>query len=361
MTRPEGAAPDVTVVTVTYNAAGLVDQCLAGLARQDLGAHTMDVIVVDNASSDGTADRVAGYHPEAQLLRSAANLGFAGGNNLALRRTTSPYAILLNNDAVPEPGFVAALVDAMDAAPPEVAALTATVLLAEHFRPATGDDPPAGRVVGPEGTYVPDPAGPVTLVNSTGNVVRRDGYGVDRGWLADAANHRPVRAVFGFCGAAAILRMAALRDAGLFDEDFFLYYEDSDLSWRLRLAGYQVEHCPDAVVHHIHAASTGEGSDLFRFHDGRNRLLMLTKNATPALAVRAVARYMLTTASIALRRTQPRSHVRTRIRVIASYARLLPTMLRKRRAIGRDARTSRAQVELLLVDPPSSATGGYRA
>ncbi len=353
-------AADVTVVTVTYDAAALVLDCLAGLRDQRLDGVRMEVVVVDNASTDGTADLVAGAHPEVRLVRSAVNRGFAGGNNLVLRDLATRYAVLLNNDAVPEPGFVATLVRAMDAAPAEVAGMTATVLLADRFRAAGPGDPPEDRVTGPDGVWVRDPQGPVTLVNSTGNVVRTDGYGVDRGWLADAAGHRPPPDVFGFNGAAAILRASALRDVGVFDDDFFLYYEDSDLSWRLRLAGYRIEHRADAVVRHVHAASTGEGSALFRFHDGRNRLLMLTKDATASLAVRAVARYLLTTASIAVRRSQPWSHVALRVRVLRSYAALLPVMLRRRRHIGRTARVPRAQVQGLLVAPPSTATGGYR-
>ncbi len=359
---PDGTPrADVTVVTVTYQAADLVLDCLAGLRAQRLGGRTMEVVVVDNASSDGTADLVERHHPEVRVMRSPVNRGFAGGNNVALREVQTPFVVLLNNDAVPEPDAVAALVGALEAAPDDVAALTATVLLAARFRPATPLDPAGVRVVGPDGTWVNDPDGTVTLVNSTGNVVRTDGYGVDRGWLADAARHHPEAEVFGFCGAAAVLRTSAVRDVGLFDEDFFLYYEDSDLSWRLRLAGYRIEHCAAAVVHHVHAASTGEGSDLFRFHDGRNRLLMLTKDATARRAVRAVLRYGLTTASIAVRRSQPWPAVRLRLRVAASYARLLPAMLAKRRAVGRRARVPRAVVERALVPPGQVAVGGYRA
>ena len=351
---------DVTVVTVTYNGAHLVGACLDGLARQELDGLTMDVVVVDNASTDGTAELVARSHPGVRLLRSPTNRGFAGGNNLLLDHVTSPYVILLNNDAVPEPGFVAALVRDLDSESSRVAALTATVLLADRFRPARDDDPARSIVVGPHGSYVRDEAGTITLVNSTGNEVRRDGYGADRGWLADATNHRPGRDVFGFCGAAAILRTSALRDVGTFDEDFFLYYEDTDLSWRLRLAGYTVRHCANAVVRHHHAASTTEGSELFRFHDGRNRLLMLVKNASPALASRAVARYVLTSGSIAVHRSQPWPQVRTRVRVLGSFVRLLPAMVRKRSAIGLRARASRREVERLLVPVPARAAGGYR-
>jgi N-acetylglucosaminyl-diphospho-decaprenol L-rhamnosyltransferase len=354
------SVPDVTVVTVTYNGTHLVSACLDGLARQELGGLTMDVVVVDNASTDGTAELVARSHPGVRLIRSPKNRGFAGGNNLVLDHVTSPSVILLNNDAVPEPGFVAALVRDLSAEPARVAALTATVLLTDRFRRARDDDAPHSVITGPDGDYVSDGSGPITLVNSTGNQIRRDGYGVDRGWLADASTHRPGRDVFGFCGAAAILRTSALKDVGTFDEDFFLYYEDTDLSWRLRLAGYAVRHCPEAVVRHRHAASTSEGSELFRFHDSRNRLLMLVKNATPTFATRAVARYVLTTASIAVRRSQPWPLVRTRIRVLRSFVHLLPVMVRKRIAIGRRATVSRHEVERLFIPIPARSTGGYR-
>lgn len=352
--------PDVTVVTVTYNAAGLVLDCLDALASQRLDGLRMEIVVVDNASIDTTAELVARCHPSVRLIRSPTNLGFAGGNNLALRAVRSRSVILLNNDARPDPDLVRTLVTTLDRAPAQVAGLTATILLAQRFSPATSADDDH-VVVGPDGVWIADDEGDVDLVNSTGNEIRTDGYGADRGWLADASRHEPGRDVFGFCGAAAILRMSALDDVGLFDETFFMYYEDSDLSWRLRLAGYRIEHCAPAVVRHEHAASSGEGSDLFRFHDARNRLLMITKNATARLALRVVTRYVLTTASITMRRSQPSGHIRIRWRALASFARLLPSALRLRREIGRAARSTRAEVETHLVEPPARPTGGFRA
>ncbi|WP_051274942.1 glycosyltransferase family 2 protein [Cellulomonas sp. URHD0024] len=350
--------PDVTVVTVTYDAADLVLTCLDSLAGQQLDGLRMEVVVVDNASSDGTADLVASRRPDVTLIRAGANLGFAGGNNLALRTVRSRYAILLNNDATARPEAVAALVRAMDAADPSVAAMAATVLLAEPFRPATEDD--ASSVGGPDGRWVADPDGTDHLVNSTGNEMRTDGFGMDRGWLADARHHHPPRGVFGVSGAAAILRMSALHEVGLFDERFFMYYEDTDLSWRLRLAGYRVEHCPGAIVDHVHAASSGEGSEFFRFHDARNRLALLTKCGSGRLVARCLTRFVVTTASIALRRRQPGWVVRTRLRALRSWAAMLPHLLRERRAIGRSARVARREVERLLV-PPGAPSGGYRA
>ncbi|WP_456789382.1 glycosyltransferase family 2 protein [Cellulomonas sp. P5_C5] len=352
---------DVTVVTVTYDAADLVRACLDGLRAQELGDVTMDVVVVDNGSADGTADLVASEYPEVRLIASPVNAGFTGGNNLALAGLRSRYAVLLNNDAVPAPTFVATLVQAMDRAAPEVAAMAATVLLAARFRPAGPDDALDGTHVvhGPDGSWVEDADGPVRLVNSTGNEVRTDGFGVDRGWLADASGHHPARDVFGFSGAAAILRTSALRAVGLFDERLFMYYEDTDLSWRLRLAGYRVEHCAPAVVSHIHAASSSEGSDFFRFHDLRNRLAVVTKNASAGLALRCVLRFGLTTASVGLRRRQPWPQVRTRLRASRSYLGLLPHLLAERRRIGRSSTVARGTVDALLV-PPTAGTGSYR-
>lgn len=357
MSTPRTVPADVTVVTVTYNAADLVSRCLDGLAGQDLGGLTMDVVVVDNASTDGTPQLVAAQYPGVRLLRAPRNLGFAAGNNVALVDARSPVVILLNNDAVPEPSFVRELVLALHRAPEDVAAVAATVLLAARFRPAAPDD--TAVVTGPDGRWVEDPGGPIRLVNSTGNEVRTDGFGVDRGWLADAAHHVPPRDVFGFSGAACAIRTAALREVGLFDEHLFMYYEDTDLSWRLRLAGYRVEHCPNAVVSHVHAASSGEGSDFFRFHDTRNRLAVLTKNATGALLLRALAAFVLTTGSIALRRRQPWPRTAVRLRAAGSYLRMLPVLLAARRRISREARVPRATVQDLLVEP-SRPSGSYR-
>ncbi|MDQ0373233.1 glycosyltransferase family 2 protein [Cellulomonas humilata] len=349
---------DVTVVTVSWEGLALTLTCLDALRTQDLDGLRMDVVVVDNGSTDGTAERVAELHPWVRVLRSETNRGFAGGNNLALRQVRTPAVILLNNDAAPEPDFVAALVRGLTTADPRVAALAATVLLADRFRAAGPDDDPGAVVTGPDGTWVADPSGAVRLVNSTGNQLRTDGFGVDRGWLADAARHDPPPAVFGFSGAAAILRTSALTEVGLFDERLFMYYEDTDLSWRLRLAGYHVEHAAGAVVSHVHAASSREGSDFFRFHDARNRLAVITKNATPRFVLRVWGAYVLTTASVALRRRQPWALVRTRLRALGSCIAMLPHLLSQRRRIGRRAVVRRDAVETLFITP--GASGGYR-
>lgn len=354
---PDSTSFDVTVITVTYNASNLVRACLAGLEGQQLAGLTMEVIVVDNASQDGTPELVQSEYPRVRVIRSVTNLGFAAGNNQALPHVRSPYVVLLNNDAVPEPYFVASLVNHMNSTTPSVAAAAARVLLAEPVRAVPVGTP--GAIVGPDGTWLADPSGPVTLINSTGNEVRADGYGLDRGWLARSEDHHPSHHVFGFSGAAAILRTSVLRELGGFDERLFMYYEDTDLSWRMRRHGWRVEYCEQAVVHHIHSASSGEGSDFFRFHDHRNRLLVLAKNAPPRLAMIAPLRYVATTASVALRGSRTRSErlseFRLRTRVVGSYLKHLPYALRERHHLTRHASTSHRDIAQLFA-PLGSGT-----
>lgn len=355
------AQPDVTVVVVAYEAAGRLGACLDSLREQRLGGLTMQVVVVDNASTDGTADLVARRHPWVRIIRSGTNRGFAGGNDLGIASTSSRWVVLLNDDAVAERDLVAHLVRTGDEQSPDVAAVAATVLLSERFRPARPDEQDrADAVRGPDGTFVPDPVGTVRLVNSTGNEVRTDGFGVDRGWLCDAARHHPPADVFGFSGAAVALRRTALDGVGLFDERFFMYYEDTDLSWRLRRAGHRVVHCAAAVAHHEHAASSGEGSPFFELHDQRNRLLTVVKNGSGGLIVRVLARHLLTTASIVLRRRQPWPRTRTRLRALASFVALSPHALRERRRLARTAVVGARDVERLLTGSDGVRPGAYR-
>ena len=199
----------------------------------------------------------------------------------------------------------------------------------------------------------------VDVLNNAGGMGFRDGYGADRAYQElDRGQYQRPEEVFAFCGAAGCFRTAALREAGFFDDDFFLYYEDTDLSWRLRADGWSIRYQPTAVLRHLHSASSTEWSPLWVFHVDRNRLLMLTKDASAPLAVREVLHYPLTSASMLVRagrealrsRTRPalRPHL-LRARVLASYVRLLPTMVRRRRQFGRRAVRSRRDLERWLV------------
>lgn len=299
------APSDATVVVVTWNGAHLLTACLDSVLPE--GA---EILVVDNASTDGTIDLLNARYPGLRIVRSAKNTGFAGGVAQALERVDTPVTVLLNNDAEVRPGWLAALLRALD--DPEVAAASSKLLL-------------------PDGT-----------LNSAGGYVTTSGYGHDRGFGEpdDGRYDEPTEVMYG-CGAALALRTSAVHEVGGVDPKFFLYYEDVDLSWRLRLAGYQVRYVPDSVVVHQHSASTGAGSLLHTFYTERNRLATLTTCATAGLAMRAIARYPLTTLSVAL--FESRAKAVKRVRAYLNFLLWLPSLVRRRRAV--TLRVSRRDVE----------------
>ena len=150
---------------------------------------------------------------------------------------------------------------------------------------------------------VPVEGEPFDVVNNVGSCLFAGGYGGDRGFLeADRGQYDAAADVFAWCGGGVLLRRSYLDDVGLFDERFFLYYEDSDLSWRGQLRGWRYLYVPGSVIRHRHAASSGgPASAVFQFHVQRNRLLMLIKNAPARVAARAVAVWSRESVSVALR------------------------------------------------------------
>jgi GT2 family glycosyltransferase len=250
-----------TVVVVTWRGREHIEACLDALAEQQ---RPHRILVVDNASDDGSGELAQGHPSRPEVLRLAVNTGYAGGIQAALDVCVTPFIAWLNDDAMPEPGWLAALEDALDA-DPKAAAASAKLLTVD------GD------------------------VQSIGVGLTRDGHGVD---LVDGE-------VFGFCGGAALVRTAPLKAVGGVPAEFFCYYEDTDTSWRLRLAGWTVLSVPDARVVHLHGATTKPGSVDFHRWNERNRLLMLLRCAPLRVAAREIARFALITALLPVRRTVP--------------------------------------------------------
>jgi GT2 family glycosyltransferase len=298
-----------TVVVVTWRGRRHLDDCLDALAGQNRPHRTL---VVDNASDDGTATLLARHPSRPEALRLPRNVGFAGGLAQALRRVETPFVAWLNDDAVPEPGWLAALEDALDADPRAAAA--GSVLLRE------------------DGT-----------VQSAGVRLTGDGHGADE--------MRPDAEPFGFCGGAALLRTGALVAVGGVPAGFFCYYEDTDTSWRLRLAGWRVRAVRPARVVHRHGASASLGSARFHRWNERNRLLTLLRCAPAWLAARELLRFAVVTALLPVRRTLGRPvpdaanfAVPLRAAVLAEVLVALPVTLLARRRIGRRAALDRAPV-----------------
>lgn len=184
---------------------------------------------------------------------------------------------------------------------------------------------------------------PFDVVNNVGSCLFAGGFGGDRGFLErDHGQYEQPAEVFAWCGGAVLLKRRYLEQVGLFDERLFLYYEDTDLSWRGRLLGWRYLYEPRSLVRHRHAASSGVGSPTFRYYTERNRLLVLAKNAPWRLAARAglgeayrclrwhLAAYVMRPLRLQMPERVESAHRR---RVLGNYLRGLPAMLRDRRAV----------------------------
>lgn len=333
----------VGVVVVTWKGLDLTLRCLESLRAQHTDGLDVDLVVVDNGSQDGTAEALVGLR-DVHLVALPHNTGFAGGVNAGIRATTGDVVVLLNNDAVAEPGWLQALVaplrEPSGAGSPRIGATTGRVLLSGGFVPATSGRP--GALVGHDGArWTRVDHGGVALLNSTGNEVTTSGNGRDRDWLSRDDGRAAPPEVFGFNGGCAALSRTALQDVGLLEESLFMYYEDTELSWRLRRRGWAVRHVPEARTVHDHAASSGTSSAFFVDHNERNRLVVALVHAPARVVLRAAVR----TLARCLLGPDRRRRTRTAVTVL----RRVPWALRRRREVDRTATVPRSAAAALLL------------
>lgn len=296
------------VVVVTWRGAAHLADCLDALASQRRAHRT---IVVDNGSTDGSAEIIAAHPSRPEALRLTENAGYAGGVAAALDRVHTPFVAWLNDDAVPDPDWLGELEDAL-VADPEAAAVSARL-----HRPSGG-------------------------VQSDGVRLTGDGHGADLVRTSEASGE-----VFGFCGGAALMRADLLRALGGVPGQYFCYYEDTDTAWRFRLAGWTVRSVPSAGVRHLHGASTRPGSPDFHRWNERNRLLTLLRCAPLLIALREHVRFGLITLLLPLRRNVPDApnfDVCLRRGVLGEVLRALPSTLLARKRIGRSSVVDRSAV-----------------
>jgi GT2 family glycosyltransferase len=243
----------VSVVIVTFNGRALLEPCLRALVG---GTRAPDeIIIVDNNSMDGTIPWLGTTYPGVRVLRCTANLGFAAANNLGIRAGSGSYVMTLNNDTQIAPDALTRLVSVLDAADPSVGAVMSTMVFAEN-----------PSVIASSG-----------LETFTNGVVRDAGLG------EAVQSGRAPYPIFGPSAGAALYRREALDDVGLFDPAFFMYLEDADLAWRLRLRQWCTLTVPDALVRHAVSATAGYGSPRKAYYLARNRWWCILKNMPTTL------------------------------------------------------------------------------
>ena len=309
-------SPDVSIVIVTWNGRRYLDECLDAVAAQK--GPSVETILVDNASTDGTVDYVRDRFPWVRVVALGENRGFAGGTNAGAREARGRFLALLNNDAVPEPGWLQALIAGIDEG-------SGTVLV-------------TSRIV-----YMGDPG----VIDSAGDGLLAWGGAFKRHHGAGVESALESMEVFGVCGAACLMPRRVFEELGGFDEDFFASHEDVDLSYRARLLGYRCRYVAGAVVRHHGSATIGRASEFAVFHGQRNLEWMYLKNTPAALLVRTLPGHAVYTAAACLyfaRIGMLGPFVRAKLAAAAG----LPGMLRKRTEIQRTRRVGTAAIRPLL-------------
>ena len=320
--------PLASVVIPNWNGAHHLPVCLDALAAQTYP--NLEVILVDNGSTDGSQALVSEKYPWVRLLALDRNLGLTGGNNAGFRAAQGEVLISLNNDTEADPGFVQELARALREHP--AAGMAAAKMLLFDRR---------------------------DTIHSAGDGYRVDGIPFNQGvWQPDEGQFDEPGWIFGGCGGAVAYRRAMVDDVRSFrcdpfDPSFFMYCEDVDLNWRAQLAGWKCWYTPQAVVYHKLSA-TG-GGPLASFYTGRNTLWVIAKDYPAGLLRKYwpdIVRAQWTVSREALRAWRgeaARARLRGQLAGLLGWPRLLP----KRRAIQQARRVTDEYLEGLLSRPPA--------
>lgn len=259
----------VSVAIVTYNSSRFIGPCLGYVLAQDY--RDFDVIVIDNASTDDTPERLREFENRVHIIRNRENIGFAAGQNQVIASSDSDWVLALNPDVRLSPDFISMAVAAGE------------------------QDEQVGSVSGKLLRMSPDFEIPAeAILDSTGIYFTPSLRHFDRGsGEPDRGRYQQFEYVFGTSGAAALYRRRMIDDISIrgefFDSDFFAYREDADVAWRAQLLGWKCLYTPGAVAFHVRSvlpSNRRSVAPLLNMHSVKNRFLMRLKNTTPSLYAR---------------------------------------------------------------------------
>ncbi|MCU0497272.1 MAG: glycosyltransferase family 2 protein [Anaerolineae bacterium] len=315
------AQPLLSIVIPNWNGLKFLKTCLDALRAQTY--RTLEVIIADNASTDGSQVFIRDHYPEVILIELPENRGFTGACNAGMQAAKGELICLLNNDTEVDSGWAAAIIDAFTRHP-EVGLIASKMLLFDRR----------------------------DTIHTTGDYFTVEGRPGNRGvWQRDEGQYDREEYVFSACGGSSVYRRTMLDQIGLLDDDFFFSLEDVDLGWRAQLSGWRCLYTPHAVVYH-HLSATGGGVTA-SYYDGRNLILLLIKNLPTAIWRKygpLILRSQLKTAWQALRAWRgpaARARLRGMLRGVIDAIRLWP----KRRAVQQMRTVSIEYLESMLSPP----------
>ena len=294
--------PEISVIIVNWNGRRFLDDCLGALRRQSFG--DFETILVDNGSSDGSADYVRGQFPEVKFVALSENRGFTGGNIAGYEIAGGGLIALLNNDTEADRDWLAAMYEA-SLQYPDAGSFASRMMYFDHRERIEN----CGFDLGISGTTV--------------DLGRNESHNI--AWGA-------AREVFGACAGAAVYRRSMLEDIGFLDPDFFAVYEDVDLSFRAQLRGYRCIYVPKAIVFHRYRATLGALSGRQVFYSQRNIELAYFKNMPTDLFLRSGPQRLLYEVGATLHFVKL-GHGYSFLRGKLSALKQLPSLIRKRRQV----------------------------
>ncbi|MGI8426580.1 MAG: glycosyltransferase [Actinomycetota bacterium] len=243
-------APEVSIVVLNFNGKRFLDPCLESLTKQSFPSSSTEILFVDNASSDGSVDHVRAHWPSVRVVELRTNLGFAAGINAGVKASTGKFVALINNDAVAEPDWVTKGL--------------------EGFNKGSDVGMVASKILTMDGKTIDYAGGALSFYGH--------GYKVGVNEPDEGQFDRPAETLFA-SGCALFMQRQLFLETGGFDEDYFAFFEDVDLGWRLWIMGYRVLYEPSSVVrHHHHGTANHLGQERELFLLERNALMTIMKN-----------------------------------------------------------------------------------
>ena len=242
----------VTVIIPNYNGLKFMETCMAALKRQTY--REFATLIVDNGSSDGSADYIKEQYPQAELLETGENLGFSGAVNLGIKAAKTPYVLLLNNDTEADPEFIGEMVRAIERSE-RIFSVSSKMIQLYH----------------PE------------LMDDAGDMYTLLGWAFQRGVGQPSSGYRRPCRVFSACAGAAIYRREVFEEIGYFDELHFAYLEDLDVGYRAKIAGYDNIYCPRAVIRHVGSGTSGSKYNSFKVKLAARNIVYVNYKNMPLL------------------------------------------------------------------------------